>query len=90
MGGKESVEFLQRGWREHSQLSTGGHEGISGEDSRAAGIGDNAEARPARTRLFAESLCHIKEISDVLHAQHAATAEGSFENVIASRQCARM
>ncbi len=72
--------------REHGQLSAGSHESVGGQHTRSAGIGDDAEARSARTRLLAESLCHIKEVGDVLHAQHAATAEGSFENVIASGQ----
>ena len=86
MGGKKSVESLQSVLREHGQLSAGGHERIGSQDSRSARIRDDAKPRAARTRLLAQRFGHVKEVSDVLHAQHTATAEGGFENVVASGQ----
>ena len=71
------------GFGERGQFSAGGHEGVGRQYSRPAGVGDDGQPRPARTRLLAQDFGHIEKVSDILHPQHAALAEGSIATVIA-------
>ena len=80
------IELAEWFGRQHGKFAAGRDESVGCQHAGTAGIGDDAEPRPARARLLAQDLRHIKKVRDVLHAQHAAATERGFQHLVTSGQ----
>ena len=84
VSGKERIKLLQAPGRKHGQFAAIGHQRISSQDCRAAGIGEDGKPGAFGARLSAEDLRHIEEVSDVVNPQNAGAAEGGVEDFVAA------
>ena len=66
------------------QFSTIGDQGIHRKHRRAAGVGENRQARAFGPRLLGEHLGHVKQVGDVVDAQYARASKRGFEHIVAA------
>ena len=69
---------------ELGQLAAVGDQRIGGQHARAAGVGEDGQARALGPRLLGQHLGHVEQVGDGVHAQHAAAAEGRIEHLVAA------
>src|SRR5207302_9606912 len=87
---KNRIERIPRSLGDRCELPPAPDQGICGQNSGAAGVCENREPRTFWPRLFAESLRHVKDVGNVLHAKNAASAKRCVINFVGSRQGAGM
>ena len=87
---EQAVERSHGLLRKLRHLASLADQRIGGQHAGAAGVGHDGEARTARARLLGEDLGHVKQVGDIVDAQHAGATERGFQNLIAARKRARM
>ena len=84
--GQDRVVLLHGLGSQLGQFAAAGDQGVGGQHAGAARVGDDGQARAAGARLLGEDFGHVEEVGDVVDAQHAAAAEGGFQDFVAAGQ----
>src|SRR5208282_38315 len=90
VGREKLIQALQDLWGKLGQFSATCHQGVRGQDTRPARIGENGKPRTLGARLPAEYLRHIEKVRDTVYAQNPRAAEGCVQHFVAASERAGM
>ncbi len=80
VGRQQAIEGLAGRVRERGELSAVADQRVGREHAGAAGIGQDRQARPGRSRLFRQHLGHVEQLGNAVDAKHAAAPERGVED----------